>query len=401
MNYSNISTQLKPRSHSIPFRAVHVLAVRSTEAAGPSYTVPRLCMSLAQVGVQTDLLAIGDEMDVYDRGFRHARFAQDWAAVPVASALRTSRRLCQELGRLSTAADVVHNHGLWLMPNVHSGRAAVKARKPLIVAPRGMLGPAAFQFSRYKKWLFWHALQKRVVQSAACLHATSEQECLDIRAVGLRNPVAIVPNGVDLPNISARVEHAGRRRTALYLGRVHPQKGLDLLIRAWTRLEHVHPNWQLRIVGPSEQGYVDKLRALATAEGLQRIVFDGPLFGPAKIAAYRSADVYVFPSLNESFAMTVAEALTAEVPVIASKGSPWAGLTVERCGWWIDHGVQPLSDALSDAMTRQPEELRAMGARGRAWMARDFSWEPIGVKMLQVYEWLARGAHAPSFVEFR
>lgn len=378
-----------------------MLAVPSTEAAGPSYTVPRLCMSLAQVAVQTDLLAIGDEMDVYDRGFRHARFAPDWAAVPVANALRTSRRLRHELGRLSTAADVVHNHGLWLMPNVHSGWAAVKARKPLIVAPRGMLGPAALRFSRYKKRLFWHALQRHVVQSAACLHATSEQECVDIRAAGLRNPVAIVPNGVDLPNVSTRVDHGDRMRTALYLGRLHPKKGLDLLIRAWARLERAQPNWQLRIVGPSEQGYVDKLRAIAMTEGLQRVVFDGPLFGQEKIAAYRAADVYVLPTLNENFAMTVAEALAAEVPVIASKGSPWAGLTVERCGWWIDHGVQPLSDALSDAMNRRPHELREMGARGRLWMARDFSWDPIGVKMLQVYEWLARGAHAPPFVELK
>jgi glycosyltransferase involved in cell wall biosynthesis len=400
-NCSDISKRLEPRPNGLPLRAVHVVAVSSTEAAGPSYTVPRLCMSLAQAGAQTDLLAIGDETDVYDKGFRHARYAPDWATVPIANALRTSRKLRQELEKLSARVDVIHNHGLWLMPNVHAGWAAARARKPLILAPRGMLGAAALQFSRYKKEIFWYGLQRLVVQRAACLHATSEAECLDIRAVGLSNPIAIVPNGVDLPNISARVDRFDNMRTVLYLGRLHPKKGLDVLVRSWAQLEHSYPNWQLRIVGPSEQGYVDKLRILATAEGVQRVAFDGPLFGEEKLAAYRAADIYVLPSLNENFAMTVAEALAAEVPVIASKGSPWAGLVVERCGWWIDHGVQPLSDALSNAMKKQPDELRQMGVRGRLWMARDFSWEPIGVKMLQVYEWLARGAHAPSFVEFR
>jgi glycosyltransferase involved in cell wall biosynthesis len=379
-------------------RAVHVVAVPSTEAAGPSYTVPRLCKSLAQVDVQTDLLAIGEAADVRENGFRSARFAPDWAKVPVANALRTSHRLRRELARLSMAADVIHNHGLWLMPNVHAGWTADRAHKPLIVSPRGMLGAAALQFSRLKKRIFWRAMQGRVIRGAACLHATSELEYLDIRAVGLRNPVAIVANGVDLPIVSARQDRDERIRTALYLGRLHPKKGLDVLIRAWARVEQAHPNWQLRIVGPSEQGYVDKLRALAAAEGLRRCDFVGPLFGPEKVAAYCAADVYVLPTLNENFAMTVAEALAAEVPVIATRGSPWEGLTSERCGWWIDQGVQPLSAALSDAMSRKPGELRQMGARGRQWMARDYSWQPIGVKMRQVYEWLAQNGARPAFV---
>jgi glycosyltransferase involved in cell wall biosynthesis len=396
----NLSEGMGTSLVACSLRAVHVVATTSTEAAGPSYTVPRLCMSLAQMNVQTDLLAVGPDVDVFDQGFRYARFSPDFADVPVARALRGSRRLRRELARLSTTADVVHDHGLWLMPNVHAGWAADKARKPLVLAPRGMLGAAALQFSRIKKAIFWRALQGRVARRAACLHATSEHEYLDIRAIGLRNPVAIVSNGVDLPKIAARQERSGDPRTVLYLGRLHPKKGLDLLIRSWGKLECAFPDWRLRIVGPSEQGYVDTLRALASATGLRRVTFDGPLFGLDKIEAYRSADIYVLPTLNENFAMTVAEALAAELPVIATKGSPWGGLTAERCGWWINHGVQPLSDALSDAMSRPVHELRAMGVRGRLWMERDFNWEPIGMQMRAVYEWLTRGAQAPRFVEF-
>src|SRR2546427_8457893 len=84
--------------------------------------------------------------------------------------------------------------------------------------------------------------------------------------------------------------------------------------------------------------------------------------------------VFVLPTLNENFAITVAEALTAGTPVIATKGSPWSRLETEGCGWWIDHGVEPLTVALVKSMSMPRAALRAMGAKGQTWVARDFSW---------------------------
>ena len=96
--------------------------------------------------------------------------------------------------------------------------------------------------------------------------------------------------------------------------------------------------------------------------------------------------------------MTVAEALASGVSVISTKGAPWAGLETERCGWWIDHGVEPLAAALSQAMASPRAELNAMGARGRAWMARDFSWDRVAADMLDVYRWLAVRGPRPATV---
>ncbi len=304
------------------------------------------------------------------------------------------------LRREAADAEIIHDHGLWLMPNVEAGRAAWAARRPLVVSPRGMLASAALAFSPLKKRAFWMLLQGRAFAHAACFHATSEQEYTEIRTFGLSVPVAIIPNGIDVIGIADPAVGAAAYRTALSLGRIHPKKGLDRLLHAWARVEALHPAWRLRIVGPGEQGHDRELRALADALGLSRVSIEGPLYGDHKTEAYYRADLFVLPTLNENFGLTVAEALAAGTPVIATKGAPWSGLEDEGCGWWIDHGVEPLAAALSRAMEMPREALKAMGARGRAWMARDFSWDRVARDMLDMYRWLALGAAPPATVRF-
>jgi glycosyltransferase involved in cell wall biosynthesis len=260
-----------------------------------------------------------------------------------------------------------------------------------------MLGGAALGFSRVKKVLFWHLLQGPAIRCVACYHATSRQEYEDIRAYGLTQPVAIIPNGIDLPQFFPTRTSAADR-VALSLGRIHPKKGLERLVSAWAKVEAAYPGWRLRIVGQAEVGHDVQLRALAATLKLGHVSIEPAIYGEEKYAAFREADFFVLPTLNENFAMTVAESLAAGTPVISTKGAPWAGLEVERCGWWIDHGIEPLVAALSGAMVLPREELRAMGARGQAWMARDFGWDAIASKMAAVYAWLAGKAAPPDWV---
>jgi glycosyltransferase involved in cell wall biosynthesis len=326
-------------------------------------------------------------------------FAWDYSTIPVLRELRASSGLLAELAKEAVGSDVIHNHGLWLMPNVYAGWVASRSRTPLMVAPRGMLGAAALRFSRTKKMLFWQVLQGPAVRRAACFHATSRQEYNDIRAYDLTQPVAIIPNGIDLPGLDTKVTRTeATDRIVLSLGRIHPKKGLDRLVRAWARVEAAHSGWRLRIVGPAELGHDAELRALATTLNLGRVSIEPAIYGEKKCTAYRKADLFVLPTLNENFAMTVAESLAAGTPVISTKGAPWAGLEAERCGWWIDHGIEPLAVALSGAMAMPREELCAMGRRGRAWVARDFGWDAIASKMAAVYAWLAGTADPPECV---
>jgi glycosyltransferase involved in cell wall biosynthesis len=367
--------------------------------------VPRLCEAIAAAGVGTMLLSVAgerrDQCDAHSAGFRDCRFAWDYARIPVLRALRSSRGLTTALREAALTADVIHNHGLWLMPNVRAAEAAASGRAPFVISPRGMLAPAALAFSRLKKRAFWRVLQGRAVRQAACIHATSEQEYQEIRSFGFTNPVAVIPNGIDVPELPVQMTARDfRERVVLSLGRIHPKKGLGPLVYAWSKVEASFPDWRLKIVGPPEAGHEDELRALARGLGLTRVSVDGPVYGGAKTAAYREADLFVLPTLNENFGLTIAEALAAGTPAISTKGAPWSRLQSEGCGWWIDHGVETLAATLAHAMALPRGALKAMGNKGREWMVRDFSWNRVARDMLDVYHWLARGTEAPSTIRF-
>jgi glycosyltransferase involved in cell wall biosynthesis len=326
----------------------------------------------------------------------------DFARVPILRRARISSGLSRALRFEAARADLIHGHGLWLAPNIAAGSVAALAKKPLIVTPRGMLSPTALAFSRVKKRVFWWCFQERAIGNAACLHATSDSEYRDIREFGLTNPIAIIPNGIDLPEPRERVPVTdnGGERVVLSLGRIHPKKGLDRLVRAWALVEAAHPKWRLRIVGPSEVGHDIQLRTLTGQLNLSRVSIEPAVYGAQKLSAFQDADLFVLPTLSENFGLTVAESLAAGTPVISTKGAPWAGLESESCGWWIEHGPEPLAAVLRSALSMPREELRSMGARGRVWMARDFTWDRVARDMVDVYGWLVSGNEPPSTVLF-
>lgn len=276
----------------------------------------------------------------------------------------------------------------------------MRARAPFVVSPRGMLAPAALAFSPAKKRVFWKLLQGPAIRSAACLHATSEQEYEEIRKFGLNQPVAIIPNGIDVPELPSQPPaRPTAERIVLSLGRIHPKKGLVPLVHAWSRVEPKFPEWRLKIVGPSEAGHDNELRALAAAVGLTRISIENPVYGEAKATAYQEADIFVMPTLSENFGLTITEALAAGTPAISTKGAPWSGLDRQGCGWWIDNGIEPLAAALAHAMALPRETLKAKGEKGREWMVRDFSWDRVARDMLDVYRWLAFGTALPKVLQ--
>jgi glycosyltransferase involved in cell wall biosynthesis len=379
-------------------RIVHLAAGLDEPSAGPSYSVRSLAQALRAQGEDVSLHSVlgwrGPPVD--DDGVAVQRHRQDFPATPLLRNLCLSEALRRALRGEAARAGVIHAHGLWLMPDVYPAAICGELGVPFVLSPRGMLGPAAMTFSPAKKRLFWRLWQGPAARAAACLHATSEAEFAEIRAQGLINPVAVIANGVDLPQ--PKPEPMSDPPTVISLGRIHPKKGLVHLIEAWARIEARHPQWRLRIVGPDEVGHAAELAGQARALGLSRVSIEGGAFGPARLAALQAADIFVLPSLNENFALTVAEALAAGTPAIVSKGAPWRGLDEEGCGWWIDIGAEALAAALDRAMSLPRTDLVDMGRRGRAWMARRYAWAGVAEAMGAVYRWLAGEADRPAQV---
>jgi glycosyltransferase involved in cell wall biosynthesis len=282
--------------------------------------------------------------------------------------------------------DIIHDNGIWLPHNHRIAAFAHDRGIPRIVSTRGMLEPWAMSHKGWKKRIAWTAYQRRDLTRAAALHATAPTEAANLNTLGLGCPVSTIPNGIDVPQLPARDARGGssEMRTALFVGRLYPVKGLPMLIDAWSR---VRPHgWKLDIVGPDEAHHKTILEAAIAEAGLQQIVrFLGPLTGAKKHSAFCAADLFVLPSHSESFGIAAAEALAYGLPVLTTTAVPWPQLEAQGCGWRVAPSTDGLACGLRRALQIEGPVLRAMGMRGREYVAREFEWKPLAKRFIQLY----------------
>lgn len=252
------------------------------------------------------------------------------------------------------------------------------------------------------------AYEAENLRSARLFHATSEMEAEAIRRYGLKQPIAVVPNGVTIPEAHAslrggfevRFSELKGRRFLLYMGRLDPKKGLDLLLEAWAILQADFSSWHLVIAGPDLTGYSTALKATISNNRalLNSITFAGMVEGTLKSSLLTHADLFVLPTRSENFGIAVAEALAHGVPVVTTTAAPWADLVSRACGWWVAPESAFITNALRSAMQLPPSDLKAMGERGRRYVAEQFSWDFVGQRMTEVYRWIVAGGPLPASV---
>ena len=361
---------------------------------GATYTVVSLCKALIRDGFNVVLL--NGECSYLSV---QPDFLLRFPLSPGPVRLCRTPQMLQWLNRMGKAKQisVIHTHGMWTMPNVYPEVIRRKYHVPTIMSPHGSMSAFAMQSGSVAKKLFWPLYQHRMLKRVSCFHATSESEYTDIRRLGFKQPVAIIPNGIDYPVAIVADKPAGLR-TLLFLGRIAPIKGLDMLLPAWNEVAHKFPQWRLRIIGPDSRGYLAKVQKMATDLALERIEFSGSLSGDAKWAAYREAELFILPSYSENFGNTVAEALGIGIPVIASTGTPWQILEEKGCGWWVPANVAGISQVLEQAMSLAPPVLSAMGENGTKWARDTFSWKKVAQMMADTYSWAINHDRRPDFI---
>jgi glycosyltransferase involved in cell wall biosynthesis len=264
-----------------------------------------------------------------------------------------------------------------------------------------MLEPWALNAGKCKKKLALWLYQNNDLSKAACLHATAQLEADNIRKIGFKNPIAVIPNGIEIPEVQlqGRKNRQGKR-TLLFLSRIHYKKGIELLIEAWSRLDKsLRNDWHINIAGNGEEAYVASLQQLIKSKNLEtEITIIGPRFGSDKVKEYQQADLFVLPTYSENFGIVIAEALAYGVPVITTKGSPWEELNTCNAGWWIEIGVEPLVQTLKKALQISDFERLKMGQNGRKLVEENYSIETVAKRMRQLYEWILMDGEKPEFV---
>ncbi len=387
-----------------PLTVVHAIASMSESTGGPARSVATLTSALADAGTCVKLVTL-DVTREYGPAVAPASRNVHVIAVPgwgnrklrIAHGFGYRKALDQAM----TGASILHSHGLWMPVNHQMALSAHSARTPHVISPRGMLLPGAMRTNGLKKKLAWHAFQRRDLRNAAGFHATSADEAEAIRRLEFKQPIAVIPPGIELPveRIST-TDGTSRQKRALFLSRIHPIKGVTELLHAWKLATAHSKDWHLTVAGPDEDGHLAEVRALSHKLGLDAVVdFPGAIGDDAKWQLYQSSDLFVLPTKSENFGRVIAEALASGVPVITTRGAPWPALLSRRCGWWTDIGVEPFGLALKEALALAPLVLREMGARGRAMVEESYGWPRVTQQMIAFYRWLCSGGQTPAEVQ--
>lgn len=350
---------------------------------------------------------------------------------------------------LASAADLAHTHGIWMYPSAAVSYWHRRTGKPYLVSPHGMLDAWAVRNSAWKKKLALSLYEREHLESAACLRALCESEARAIRVFGLKNPIAIVPNGIDIPEAGSQKSEvrnapwAGlvepEQKVLLFLSRIHPKKGLVNLLKAWTQIRKAESgrrkadDWILAIAGWGQGGHEAELKTLAeelripwadlrehrtpniqhptsssnptleiipssTLHPPSSLLFLGPQFSGDKAACYANCDAFILPSFSEGLPMAVLEAWAFGRPVLMTPECNLPEGFAANAAIRIEPNVEGILRGLRELFRTPDSVLRTLGDNGRQLAAGKFAWPKIAGQMKSVYEWVLGGGSRPDCV---
>ncbi len=313
---------------------------------------------------------------------------------------------------LSMDANLVHVHGLWTYNSILAPRWARHWKRPYVITAHGMLDPWAVRNSGWKKRIVLSLYERQFLKGAACIQVNSEAELRSVREFGLSNPVCIIPNGMDLPDENSlqmvtvpwAEKVAQERKVLLYLGRLHPKKGLVNLLKAWAQKKEEEaasqkPSWVLAIAGWDQGGHEAELKELCRREKMEEsVVFLGPKFGEEKAACYRNCDAFILPSFSEGLPMVILEAWAYGKPVLMTPECNLPEGFAASAALRVEAQSESVANGLGRLFAMSDDERGQVGQQGLMLVKDRFHWPKVAAEMRLVYEWILGRAAKPECV---
>lgn len=304
--------------------------------------------------------------------------------------------------KISIKYQIIHQHGIFLPSSLFS--IFMNNKLKIIINPHGYLEPEKMKVSSIKKSIVLSLFENHNLKNCHCLVACSKQEAKALRDFGLSQPIVVLPNGVDkemlknksdiLSESSFKNDHGIEqdKKVLLFLSRIHPFKGLELLLRSIHRIKDkfIENNWVFVLAGIDELNHESYLRKLSKDLNISEIIkFTGPQYNENKISAFDSADCFILPSKGENFGIAVIEALARGIPVIATQNTPWSELEDSRCGWCVERTEQGFISAILKLFKTNSNLLEEMGDRGIDLVSRKYTWSNIAKQSINMYKWVS------------
>ncbi|MBM3472605.1 MAG: glycosyltransferase [Armatimonadetes bacterium] len=381
---------------------------------GPAVSVPAACRALVEAGTAVTVFTTTANGDTELPASASTPVDLDGVKVHYFPRHRPRRyfrspELARALDTRTAGFDVLHLHGVFCDTNRTAARAARKHAVPYVITIHGTLDPLALRRSALRKCLYMSLVERQVLNGAARLIALTEAEHSQIEALHLRPPITVIPNGLDarqfasLPGRDAVDAHhpwlAGHPYI-LYLGRLHPKKGLDLLIDALPAVLRQHPEWRLVIAGPDEDGYRAQIEAQIRRLGLQKAAVPiGPVTGQGKLGLLRNAELLCLPSHTEGLPTSVVEAMFCARPVLITEACYMPEVRDQGAGLVVPDELEPLTRGLVQVTGMDAPARRAMGEQGRAFALKRYEAGEVTRLTQRMYEQVVQ--EAPKARRFR
>lgn len=304
-------------------------------------------------------------------------------------------KVAEHLKKSQQEFNIFHLHSLWTFQSLIF--MGLKGNIKRVISTHGMLDVWALNNNKIKKKIALFLFEKRNLTKCDCIHALCFEEYNSVRKIVKNTPIAIIPNGVTIPeDFVKKTENTGESKKLLFFGRLHPKKGLLNLIDAWGKSNH--DNWELIICGPDENNFKRKLEKKVDTLNVKNISIVDGKYGEEKVRIFKEASAFILPSFSEGLPMSVLEAWSFKLPALITKECNLHDSLKNQIAIEISTSVDGIVNGISTLAKKTDEDLLELGEKSYDYVKSNFSWDIVRNQMKDLYKWLNSEIDKPDFV---